>query len=372
MPCFHPKKGFVIGTTETGKPKYKITPWSTEYVARDMTGAWRCYEKDTEVYPNRPVFTGDEFRSGAVFSFIPIPCGNCLGCRLDYAKQWSVRLQHEFQMHPEDECWFLTLTYNDEALAETFLPAKPPIDRLALGADHLGEACWFPNLYPRDMQLFWKRLRKHFPDSKIMYFQAGEYGERRGRCHWHAIVFGAPLDPSQLHINGVSELGDITWRSDELEKLWHSSLDPTMPLGNVIVGKVTAASCGYVARYTLKKAKEMWENDYTGRVRPLVRMSTNPALGLSYIEEHPELFDVTQFYIPNGSKPFMANHPRYYMKKLQLSDPDRYAELKELRSDAGKISFDNKMKDGRDYLSILKAKELDFFRRCSIMKRKLD
>ena len=372
MPCFHPKKGFVVGITESGKPKYKITPWTTEYVARDITGAWRCYEKDTEVHPNFTVFVGDEFRSDLVRSFIPIPCGNCLGCRLDYAKQWSCRLQHEFQMHDPSECWFLTLTYNDEALAETFLPSDPPIDRLALGADHLGEACWFPNLYPRDMTLFWKRLRKHLHGKKIMYYQAGEYGERRGRCHWHAIVFGVPLDSKQLHYNGVSELGDVTYRSDELEKLWHSSLDSNMPLGNVIVGSVTAASCGYVARYTLKKAREMWETDFTKRVRPLVRMSTNPPIGKSYIENHPEIFEVSQFYIPNGRKPFLCNHPRYYMKYLESVDPERFRQLKDERCLAGRISYENIVQDGRDYLSILKSKELDFQARCVKMKRKLD
>lgn len=368
MPCFHPRKGFQIGITENGKPKFRIEPWETEYCEKTKEG-WKGFDCCP---PARRISLGAEYQSGLVVNFIPIPCGNCLGCRLDYAKQWSVRLQHEFQMHPEDECWFLTLTYNDDALAETFLPSKPPIDRLVLGADHLGESCWFPNLYPRDMTLFWKRLRKHFPDSKIMYYQAGEYGERRGRCHWHAIVFGVPLDRSQFHLNGVSELGDVTWRSDELEKLWHSTLDETMPLGNVIVGKVTAKSCGYVARYTLKKAREMWEYDYSNRVRPLVRMSTNPAIGKGYIETHPELFDVSQFYISNGSNSFLANHPRYYMKYLSMSDPVRFEELKASRSDAGKISFENLMKDGRPYLEILRAKELDFISRCAKMKRKVD
>lgn len=368
MPCFHPKKGFQIGLTDANKPKYLIVPWETQYVEK-IAGKWQAICSDR---PDPRIFVGDEFRCGRVDHFIPIPCGSCLGCKMDYAKQWSVRLQHEFQMHPPEECWFLTLTYNDDALAETFLPSSPPIERLVIGADHLGEAAWFPNLYPRDMTLFWKRLRKHFPDSKVMYYQAGEYGERRGRCHWHAIVFGVPLDQEQFSVNGVSELGDMTWRSAELEKLWHSSLDETKPLGNVIVGRVTAQSCGYVARYTLKKAKEMWENDYTNRVRPLVRMSTNPAIGLGYIEAHPEIFDVSQFYIPNGCKPFMALHPRYYMKQLQLLDPERYDELKTQRSIVGKISYDNLMQDGRDYLSILKAQELDLLQRCAKMKRKVD
>ena len=381
MPCFRPKKGFVIGTTENGCPKYRITPWTTEYVARDITGAWRNYEKGDEVSAGFSPFVGMECDSSVVHSFIPIPCGNCLGCRLDYAKEWTVRLLHEYLMHPDEECWFLTLTYNDDALAETFLPPlrnpitkkiDPPIERLALGADSLGEAAWFPNLYARDMTLFWKRLRKKYPDKKIMYYQAGEYGETRGRCHWHAIVFGLPLDIDELKFNGVSELGDSTWRAPQLEKLWHSTYDESRPLGNVIVGKVTAKSCGYVARYTLKKAREMWEDDFTGRVKPFVRMSTNPAIGLEYIKKNLQIFDVSQFYIPNGSKSFMVNHPRYYMKYLKGVNPVRYEELKEDRSIAGRISYLNTLNDGRDYLEILKEKELDLSKKMSIMKRKAE
>lgn len=360
MACFHPKKGFIVGTTDSGKPKYKILPWEYTYCEKTSEG-WKGFTGDP---PARLVSSDLECRCGRVVSFVPIPCGNCIGCRLDYARDWSARLMHELSMHDPDTCWFLTLTYDDDALMETFTDLT--VDRLRLGADHLGEAVFYPNLDARDMTLFWKRVRKDFPDRKLVYYQAGEYGEKRQRCHYHAIVYDLPLDPSELHVNGVNELGNVTWRSDYLERKWQH--------GNVIVGKVTTESCAYVARYTLKKAKEMWENDFTNRVRPFVRMSRNPGIGKTYLEHHPEIFDVSRFSVPSQKdRPLMVPHPRYYMKYLESIDPDRFSQLKLDRGVAGRLAYENLIKsDDRDYLTILKSKEVDLLARCAKMKRKLD
>ena len=45
---------------------------------------------------------------------VSIPCGKCLGCRLDYAKQWANRCQMEAKKH--DHNFFITLTYDDDNL----------------------------------------------------------------------------------------------------------------------------------------------------------------------------------------------------------------------------------------------------------------
>lgn len=365
MACFHPKKGFQIGFTASGAPKYKITPWSVDHVEEvDLVNhIWKGFEsppdRDSSYYHG----VGDEFCHHVVTDFIPIPCGDCIGCRLDYARDWSARLRHELEMYDPDECWFITLTYTDEALAETFLDSS--VHRMVLGADHLGEAHWYSNLDPRDMTLFWKRVRKDFPDRKIRYFQAGEYGERRGRCHFHAIVYNLPLDPKELHKNGVNDLGNMTWRSDYLERKWQH--------GNVIVGKVTTESCAYVARYTLKKAKEHWINDYTNRTRPFVRMSRRPGIGQAYLEEHPELFDVSRFPLPSRKdKPLMVPHPRYYLKYLKERDEDKFNEIKFNRAVAGVNAYQAALANEKPYLDQLRDRELDILQKTSILKNRKD
>ena len=102
-----------------------------------------------------------------------VPCGHCLACRKNLADSWVIRLYFELLDYDYKAC-FLTLTYNDEHL---------PKDK---------------SVHKRDVQLFLKRLRKHFdkyePDrKKLKYFCAAEYGETNMRPHYHMILFGVGM-----------------------------------------------------------------------------------------------------------------------------------------------------------------------------------
>lgn len=61
---------------------------------------------------------GITFKKGEAVGLKPIklPCGQCLGCRLDYSREWAVRCTHESLLHKENS--FITLTYDDEHLPE--------------------------------------------------------------------------------------------------------------------------------------------------------------------------------------------------------------------------------------------------------------
>ena len=97
-----------------------------------------------------------------------LPCGQCIGCRLERSRQWATRLMKELRLH--NHASFITLTYDDNNLPKT--------------ADGV------PTLCLRDMQLFLKSLRKHFQPVQLRYFQCGEYGEKTQRPHYHMILFG--------------------------------------------------------------------------------------------------------------------------------------------------------------------------------------
>ena len=43
-----------------------------------------------------------------------LPCSQCVGCRLNYARNWAIRIMHEAQMHKDN--MFITLTFNPESL----------------------------------------------------------------------------------------------------------------------------------------------------------------------------------------------------------------------------------------------------------------
>lgn len=138
-----------------------------------------------------------------------VPCGQCIACRLNYAKFWSIRMMQEMKHH--DSACFATLTYDDE---------------------HLNDICedfGQPVLVKSDIQKFWKRLRK---ERKVRYFCCGEYGDRFGRPHFHAIIYG--VSPSE---------------TDLIEKHWQK--------GFVKLGTVTSDSCNYVAKYMTKNFEVM-------------------------------------------------------------------------------------------------------------------
>ena len=160
-----------------------------------------------------------------------VPCGSCLGCRAEQARQWSVRILHEQVMHKD--AWFLTMTYDDEQIPE------------------------FGSLRPKDLQGFFKAVRRDHKQGKISYYACGEYGERTERPHYHAVVFGVDFGDRWIHrVSGAHNV----WRSNALENYW--------PHGSSEFGTLTPASAAYVAGYVRKKVRKKVAPDHYTRVDP--------------------------------------------------------------------------------------------------------
>ena len=109
---------------------------------------------------------------------VDVPCGRCMACRIARAREWASRIIHE--MDYWDTSIFITLTYNEE-----YLPKHGSIHK-------------------RDLVLFFKRLRRDLErdNRKIKYFASGEYGDKFGRPHYHAIVFGLSLREDDKNVVG--------------------------------------------------------------------------------------------------------------------------------------------------------------------------
>ena len=102
-----------------------------------------------------------------------LPCGRCIGCRLERSRMWALRCVHEAQLHSENS--FITLTYNDDHI---------PRDG---------------SLNKKHFQDFMKRLRKSIAPKKVRFYHCGEYGPKLLRPHYHAILFGHQFDDLELH-----------------------------------------------------------------------------------------------------------------------------------------------------------------------------
>lgn len=215
------------------------------------------------------------FKEGQVRGYT-VPCGQCISCRLNYAKFWSIRMMQEFKHH--DKACFATLTYDDDNLPMRLLPC--------------GE-CVFP-LVKSDLQKFWKLLRKY---RKVRYFACGEYGDRFGRPHYHAIIYG--VDPSESAL---------------IEKCWHR--------GQIKLGTVTPDSCNYVAKYMVKKLKGSSldeklavDPDY---VPEFVLMSRRPGIGAELTPQMEQFLRQCGFVYRKGKR---SSIPRYYKDKLDIHVP---------------------------------------------------
>ena len=213
---------------------------------------------------------------------VSVPCGQCIGCRLERSRQWALRCVHEAQLH-QDNC-FITLTYDDDHL---------PVDR-SLNLEHF--------------QKFMKRLRKRYGDG-IRFFHCGEYGENFGRPHYHACLFN--FDFSDRELWSVRE-GVRLYTSKSLQDLW--------TFGFSTVGEVTFESAAYVARYVMKKVTGpsaedhyIYVDEITGQVyerKPgYVTMSRRPGIGKAWIDTYMDDVYPGDFVVLNGVK---CRPPRFY------------------------------------------------------------
>ena len=41
-----------------------------------------------------------------------IPCGQCIGCRIQQREDWTTRIELEAKQWPKEQVWFITLTYD--------------------------------------------------------------------------------------------------------------------------------------------------------------------------------------------------------------------------------------------------------------------
>lgn len=163
-----------------------------------------------------------------------LPCGQCLGCKVNRRRVWVHRILLESCLHESSS--FVTLTYGPEHL---------PADG---------------SLVPEHLSDFIKRLRDRLAPLRFRFFGVGEYGERGMRPHFHVILFG--VGPEY---------------EEELFKAWG--------LGFVHVGSLTAASAQYCAGYTVKKMTSAADPRLGGLRPEFARMSRRPGIGFGAVPQ---------------------------------------------------------------------------------------
>lgn len=342
MSCFHP----LVGYRQKGSSDKLIIVRAKEDV------------KDF-------VFPPKDFQVRHRYETLTVPCGKCIGCRLDYSRTWANRMMLELPYH--DSAYFVTLTYDDDYVpVHEYLSNEVDPDT----GEVIGEPVFEPSLSlePDHVQKFMKRLRRqqdyYYGNQDISFYFVGEYGSSTCRPHYHAIIYGLRLD--DLQVFRVSD-GNTTYRSSTLEKLWS--------FGFSSVGSVTWETCAYCARYMLKKQKGNTAAiyDYFNVYPEFSRCSLKPAIGKRWYDEHKdECYEYDEIILSTAKRSVKAKPPAYFDAMYDLEFPERMKEIKANRRMVASLHELAEMEQfSGTYLELLAVKELTLKDRASRLKREL-
>lgn len=261
------------------------------------------------------------------YKYTMIPCGQCIGCRLDYAREWANR--GYLEMDPKSESWFITLTYDEDHV--------PYLDEIKTKngvtfTDMDEEAIeWKGCLEPKDATNFMKRLRKHFKQEydidNIKFMLCGEYGGTTERPHMHLILFNVHIPQETFYEPTRTENGDYQYKNTILDKLWKNGFSN--------ISEANWNTISYVARYVTKKQKGILsEEEYAAKgQRPeFFRVSNRPAIGKAYYDKHKEeIYKYDKILVKNKKGSHYIKPPKYFDKLYEAEYPERMKEIKRKR-----------------------------------------
>ena len=295
MSCNHPLHAFVTGSkTDLGKPDYFVQSGEG-----DIVEVSKAEKAGHHVVPG-PHVRGYDGKAYLV-EYVPIPCGHCIGCRMDRAKDWRVRVALEKRYSEFRFSWFITLTYDDEHCPK--------------------------NLVKKDIQDFIRSFRRNIGPCR--YFGSGEYGEIGLRPHFHLILF-TDFD------SDFTVFGRNHFRSAAIEKCWENK-------GFVDICSADAGLIAYCAGYVEKKQDD--RNFYKYQVKPFLVMSRRPGIGSKALEHLDAVLSTYKVYGDFG-KCHYSRIPRSMLKKLEVLFPEWMEAYRETKI---KYSEDKQLVDIVNY-----------------------
>lgn len=213
-----------------------------------------------------------------------VPCGKCLPCLSNKRRDWIFRLEQEHKY--SHGALFVTLTYH---------PKYCPYE-----------------IKKRHLQLFIKRLRKHDTQNRVRYFAVGEYGTKRKRPHYHALLFNVDLSGTTVR------------------KAWR--------FGEVHIGNVTPSSVAYCTKYIVQP-----EQKTPDKQPPFTLMSRAYGIGGRYLSDamvdwHRN--NSANYTIVNGVKNRL---PRFYKTKIWYRQKDK-EKISKLSQQQAQQQRDNETK----------------------------
>jgi len=234
------------------------------------------------------------------YTGLQVPCGTCICCREEQARQAAVRIAHEATCHERNS--FVTLTYNDHSI---------PLHG---------------SLEYKDLTNFLKRARRTF--GPLRYYAVGEYGDQSLRPHYHLCIFGHDFTDNRIITRTTPHL---LWTQKALTRCWGQ--------GRVEVGALTFETARYTASYVTKKLRSKQRyvriDETTGELvaveQPRAFMSDN--LGKNWWIEYGHQLEHNDYVIINSQK---QKPPKAYDRWLNEIKPNAMQEIKTNRQKKAK------------------------------------
>lgn len=276
-------------------------------------------------------------KDGALITHINIPCGKCGRCIERRKMEWGFRMEQE--MYISKTAYFVTLTYDPEHVPYNQYGQKTLIEtrnedlqnwKQTLGIKRMTKQRK-KKLPDRSLQGFMKRLRRNQertdetiehlfnnlkPHDKIKFYAAGEYGEEKGRPHYHAIIFNAS--------------------ATNIIKSWSC--------GSVHCVRANESTISYVMKYLDKH----YSNEKEWKRKPEFN-TMSEGIGTNYIEKnkywHKQNIDILYVTTMKGIKIPM---PKYYREKL-FTDDERTEQVKIVTGVLYEIKQERIREVGYDY-----------------------
>lgn len=292
-----------------------------------------------------------------------IPCRKCWACQLNYSAEWATRIMLETQNY--DNCYFITLTYDDENL--------PIFDSISYQNKIFeNDGTWIEgSLAPEHVTRFFKSWRKELERKGITgckMFYCGEYGTQTHRPHYHLITFGFEMDLSQNYSYHIDENFKEHWKNPTIDKFW--------PYGMHDIANVEWSNAAYVARYCTKKLNTEVHNEEwyaeQGKIPEFIRMSKG--IGKRYYEANKHSIYKLDSMVMKTVKGNTGNFkpPKSFDKWFKEEFPEEFEKIEKKRRECAERSRHNTLrKSSYTDLERLKQKAENVITKGNMLKREL-
>lgn len=257
-----------------------------------------------------------------------IPCGKCIGCRLDYSREWANRGYLESLEWKQN--WFCTVTYNEESIEVPEWVEDPS------GITYCNEGEWGGTLVPKDLTQFIKNVRqimkREYNQDGIRFMACGEYGSETERPHYHIIFFNLNLPVEDLYKPRIINK-NVYYQSHIIERAWAYK-------GICNISEATWNTIAYTARYITKKVNGKISEEYyatKGQKPEFMRVSRMPGIGEHYYRKHwQEIYARDEIIIKNQNGAISCKPPQYFDELYKAEHPEEFKRIQEKRKREGR------------------------------------